>query len=93
VANLSGLWRVSGLARIYKTRLEDFARKKCSSLYRLFLSDEEKMFYETQTPVVNVIKLFFLVTDEDVKKLERLSPESFSGQAVGAYPRGKSPEP
>ncbi len=46
--------------------LENFARDKHSSLFDLFPCDDEKSVIET-TPVVNVIKLFFFVTDAAVK--------------------------
>ncbi len=46
--------------------LENFARDKHSSLFDLFPCDDEKSVIESK-PGVNIIKLFFFVTDAKVK--------------------------
>ncbi len=46
--------------------LETLERDKWPSLFGIFLSDKEKNFIEL-TPDVNVIKLFFFVTDNKSK--------------------------
>ncbi len=62
-ANVRLDWRVIG-------------RYTHSSLFGLAINNKEKSFI-TLTPGVNVIKLFFFVTEDATKKLERLSLMSF----------------
>jgi hypothetical protein len=55
-----------------------FASYEHSSLFGITISNEGKKFYNTLTPGVNVLKLFFVVIDEEENKLGRLSPASHS---------------